>query len=149
MSATGLAVFDSTLQKTNIWLDDLMLELEWDDRERAYQALRVVLHALRDHLPVNESAQFAAQLPQLLRGLYYEGWNPIRSHTQQRRWNEFTLQVTDAFSRDPLAHPGRVTEAVFRVLAKHVSSGEITDVRQCLPEEIRRHWNCDSCLADD
>jgi uncharacterized protein (DUF2267 family) len=140
MSATGLRSFDSTLQKTNIWLDDIMRELEWFDREWAYEALRVVLHALRDHLPIDESAQLAAQLPQLIRGLYYEGWDPSRSRAKERHWDEFTVQVADAFSRNPLAHPGRVTEAVLKVLARHVSEGEIADVKHCLPEEIRRHW---------
>jgi hypothetical protein len=39
MSATGLEVFDSTLQKTNIWLKELMEEMGLD-RRKAYQALR-------------------------------------------------------------------------------------------------------------
>ena len=47
MSATGLEVFDTTLQKTNSWLKELMEEMGWD-RHKAYQALRAVLHALRD-----------------------------------------------------------------------------------------------------
>jgi uncharacterized protein (DUF2267 family) len=44
MSATGLEVFDETLQKTNIWLKEIM-EVLGLDRHRAYQALRAVLHA--------------------------------------------------------------------------------------------------------
>ena len=38
MSATGLKVFDSTIQTTNIWLDDIMKELDWSDRHKAYHA---------------------------------------------------------------------------------------------------------------
>jgi uncharacterized protein (DUF2267 family) len=52
MSTTGLPVFDTTLQKTNMWLHEIMDDLQWDNRHKAYQALRGVLHALRDHLPV-------------------------------------------------------------------------------------------------
>ena len=44
-----------------------------DDRQDAYRAVRGVLHTLRDRLPVEESAQLAAQLPTLLRGVFYEG----------------------------------------------------------------------------
>ena len=36
MHATGLKEFDHTIHTTNIWLKDLMNELEWDDRHRAY-----------------------------------------------------------------------------------------------------------------
>lgn len=140
MSACGLHVLDNAIQKTNVWLDDIQQTLHWDDRERAFRALRVVLHTLRDHLPLNESAQLAAQLPILIRGVYFEGWNPSHSRVKERHWDEFILPLADAFSRDPSAHPTRTTEAVFEVMSKHVSEGEIRDVLQCLPVEIRRHW---------
>lgn len=143
MNATGLRSFDRTVHATNVWLDEVMRELEWDDRERAYQALRVVLHALRDHLPLNESAQLAAQLPQLIRGLYYEGWNPSHTRAKERHWDEFILPVADAFSLDPNANPSRIAQVVLKVLARHVSSGEVSDVKHCLPEEIRRYWIAD------
>lgn len=76
MSATGLEVFDRTLHKTHAWLKAIMEELGTEDRHKAYLALRAVLHALRDRLTVEEVAQLAAQLPMLVRGLYYEGWDP-------------------------------------------------------------------------
>jgi hypothetical protein len=47
MSVTGLEVFDTTVHKTNGWLRELMDELDWPDRHKAYLALRATLHALR------------------------------------------------------------------------------------------------------
>ena len=41
MSAIGLEVFDRTLQATNIWLDEVMRQAGWSDRQKAYPALRV------------------------------------------------------------------------------------------------------------
>ena len=76
MSTTGLEVFDATLHKTNSWLKELMGMLGSEDRHRAYLALRATLHALRDRLTVEEVAQLGAQLPMLIRGFYYEGWDP-------------------------------------------------------------------------
>ena len=72
----GLDVFDTTVHKTHAWLHDIMQELGWEERHKAYLALRTTLHALRDRLSVEETAQLGAQLPMLIRGLYYEGWNP-------------------------------------------------------------------------
>src|SRR5919204_6184474 len=75
MSATGLDVFDKTLQTTNIWLNEIMDDLG-PDRKIAYRALRAVLHALRDRLTVDEAAQLGAQLPLMIRGLFFDMWHP-------------------------------------------------------------------------
>jgi len=56
MSTTGLEVFDTTVQKTNIWLRDIMQELGWEDRHKTYVGLRTTLHALRDRLTPEETA---------------------------------------------------------------------------------------------
>lgn len=80
MSERSLRVFDRTLQKTNLWLGDVMAELDTEDRHQAYSALRATLHALRDRLTVDEAAQLAAQLPLLVRGIYYENWRPAARH---------------------------------------------------------------------
>lgn len=141
MSATGLSTFDSTIQKTNIWLDDIMRKLHWEgQREKAYHALGVVLHTLRDHLTIDETAQLAAQLPQMIRGMYYEGWKPSTVPVRERHWDQFVSHVGEAFALDPEADPDEITRAVLYVLAKHVSEGEIADVLRCLPEEYLRHW---------
>jgi|GEM_PF-933212 len=86
MSTTGVAAFDATLQTTHIWLNEICDELKWvRDPHRAYHALRSVLHALHDRLRPEEAAGFAAQLPLLVRGTFYEGWHPtgtpIKAHT--------------------------------------------------------------------
>lgn len=117
-----------------------MSELGWENREFAYRALRAVLHTLRDHLPMNEAVQLAAQLPQLLRGMYYEGWRPNHVQPRERHWEDFTARVSEALLDNLIAQPGLITRTVLNVLAKHVSPGEIEDVKRCLPEDIRRHW---------
>ena len=65
MSGAAVKSFETTLQTTHIWLDEIMQDLGWDDRHKAYHALRAVLHTLRNRLPADEVAHLAAQLPML------------------------------------------------------------------------------------
>jgi uncharacterized protein (DUF2267 family) len=140
MSNTGIAAFDSTLQITNVWLHDLMDRLGWNDKHRAYHALRVVLHTLRDRLSVDQAAALGAQLPMLVRGVYYEGWHPGGKPVKERHVDDFLAPVLMAFRDDLDVYPEQVARAVFQVIAKHVSPGEIKHVRLNLPGEIRSLW---------
>ena len=141
MGATGLDVFDTTLQKTNEWLNAIMEELGWGDRRRAYLALRGTLHALRDYLVVDEGAQLAAQLPLLVRGVYYEGWDPSRVPVEGRDREDFLGRVAGAFERaDPEVDPERVARAVLGVLGSRISAGEAEQARRLLPKEVQALW---------
>jgi uncharacterized protein (DUF2267 family) len=137
---TGLEVFDTTVHKTHIWLNDIMQELGWDDRYKAYLGLRTTLHALRDRFTVEETAQLAAQLPMLIRGLYYEGWDPTGKPQKVRHKEAFLAPIREHFRNDPRVHAEQVARAVLKVLTQHVSEGEITDVKQLLPAELRELW---------
>jgi uncharacterized protein (DUF2267 family) len=140
MSTTGLEAFDTTLQKTHAWLKELMEELEWEDRHKAYLALRTVLHALRDHLTVEEVAQLGAQLPLLIRGIYYEGWNPSGKPVRERHRENFLAAIAYAFRSDLSPAPQTIARAVFTVLSHRITEGEIEDVKHLLPKELREMW---------
>jgi uncharacterized protein (DUF2267 family) len=140
MSATGVDVFDTTLHKTNSWLNDLMQVLGWSDRDKAYSALKATLHALRDRLTVEEVAQFGAQLPTLIRGFYYEGWDPTGKPLRMRHKEEFLSRIEQHFRGGDDIDLERVARAVFGVLAQRVSEGEIEDVKHVLPAELRELW---------
>jgi uncharacterized protein (DUF2267 family) len=58
------------------WLRTVADRLRTPDLNYAYRLLRAWLHSLRDQLPIKQSMRLADQLPELLRGLYYEGWEP-------------------------------------------------------------------------
>lgn len=140
MSTTGLDVFDNTLQKTNTWLKEIMDELSIEDRHLAYEALRVTLHALRDRLPVDEAAHLGAQLPMLIRGIYYEGWHPA-GKPHKADLGEFLVSIRTHVGRglgEP--DPRQVARAVFRVMELHVTPGELEDVKHCLPRDFRELW---------
>lgn len=141
MSTTGLEAFDATLQKTNIWLSDLMRELGWEgERQRAYLALRSVLHALRDRLTVEEALDLGAQLPMLVRGFYYEGWKTTGKPLKERRLEDFLAHIKHDFRNDDRMDTEAIARAVFTVIARHASAGEVEDVKRVLPAELRSLW---------
>ena len=140
MSATGLEVFDTTLQKTNNWLNEAMRLLGSGSRQKTYLAFRSTLHALRDRLTVEEAAQLAAQLPMLMRGFYYEGWDPTGKPLKLRTREEFLDRIAQELEGAADMDPETLARAVFAVLEEKLSEGEIEHVKQSLPQEIRELW---------
>jgi uncharacterized protein (DUF2267 family) len=138
---TSHEIFDTTIQKTQIWLNEVMYELDWEGRpHKAYLALRTVLHALRDRLTIEEAVQLGAQLPMLIRGFYYEGWTLTGKPHKERHKQDFLDHIRDAFRDDLTVSPEHVCRGVFRVLRRHTSKGEIDDVKHCLPTELQKLW---------
>jgi len=140
MSTTGLSTFDETVQLSNIWLNELMHAVNWDDKPRAYRLLRATLHALRDRLMAHEAVQFGAQLPMLIRGLYYDGWHMRDSAPSERTKSAFLGHIEAAFKRDPNTDTEQLVREVFKLLARKISPGEIDDVKHVLPPEMRALW---------
>ena len=140
MSASGIAGLEHTVQLTHIWINDLDASLEWNNKQRSYRLLKAVLHALRDRLQLNDAVSLGAQLPELLRGAYYEQWRPAAPPIRPRSKQEFLNQVGESFRKDPLEHPGQAVMAVLELLSKKLTTGEIEDVRHALPEDIRTLW---------
>ncbi len=135
MSAFDL--FNKALQKAGAWIREIAEELDTEDEQLAYQALRAVLHALRDRLNVDEAVQLAAQLPVLVRGIYFEGWDPSKTPVKARHREEFLDLVRRHAGKYDRLDPEKAVPAVFAVLKRHVSEGEMRDVTEALPGDIR------------
>ena len=100
----------------------------------------LLLHALRDRMSVDEAAQLGAQLPMLLRGVYYEGWHPAGKPLKERHKAQFFEHVQNELRRNGNFDPEPVVEAVFELLANRISVGEIDDIKGLLPSELRALW---------
>jgi uncharacterized protein (DUF2267 family) len=137
MSHTGYAAFDTTIEKTNQVLKSIEEAYGWPStrRQQSYDALRAVLHALRDRLPVQEAADLAAQLPMLIRGLYYEGWVPARVPVKMHR-EEFLDRVQRDLPFDAEGGTELVVKRVLGALQRYVTPGEWNDIESTLPKDL-------------
>ena len=107
MNDTTIPGFSHAEQQAQQWVNELAEDLDWQEG-RAYRLLRSVLHALRDWLSMEETADLSAQLPVLIRGILFDGWKPqdFSSRTKDdfvsRIWNDLGDDlIYDTMQRSP------------------------------------------------
>jgi uncharacterized protein (DUF2267 family) len=127
------------VQQSQEWLKALCEAGSYASETEALAVLRAVLHQLRDRLTPQEAVDLGAQLPTIVRGIYYEGWRPSRTPEKVRSADAFLDGVRAKLAPHPIA-PGPATRDVFSLLAQAIDSGEIADVIDQLPAEIKALW---------
>jgi uncharacterized protein (DUF2267 family) len=140
MSATGLDVFDKTLQTTHIWLNEIT-EAIGPDKQVAWHVLGAVLRTLRDRVPLQVAVHLGAELPLLVRGTYYDQWHALDQPERYRTLDEFLGRVAEQLRATRPIDPADATRAVFGVLNRHVPEGQLRKVREALPEDVRALWS--------
>jgi uncharacterized protein (DUF2267 family) len=130
---------ERTVQKTNLWLNEICEGLHVEDERLAYHALRGVLHAIRDRLSVESAAAFGAQLPLLVRGIYYEGWHAHGKPVHARTAEAFLELVGNNLAQDAelRLEPRQAVDAVFGTLRAHADPGAVEKFYNGLPADIQ------------
>lgn len=137
VSSTEATLIEQSAQKTRRWLDELAGELgRPGDQRYALRVLRGFLHTLRDRLPVPETAHLAAQLPEFLRGVFYEGWRPTTLPQRYHDLDTFLVRMAAGAQLAGETEAAYAAEAAARVLRHHVDAAELTKIRAVLPHEI-------------
>ncbi len=142
MTATSIASFSQAAQQAQEWVNELANDLNWD-RHKAYRLLRSILHAVRDWLPQEEMADLSAQLPTLIRGIYFENWDPLNTPVWERSKQDFLRTIEEGFSDDDLTDVEVAIASAFRLLDRHISHGEIVQVRSSMRKSLRELWPTD------
>lgn len=137
MTSRHVDIIERSAEQANIWINDVAEEFGTKDRQEAYRILRAFLHAVRDRITVEEAAQLGAQLPELLRGIFYEGWRPSTTPLSYHDRETFLRKVSDEALLAGTTEASYAVTAAAKVLGRHVSAGEIEDVLAILPGEIR------------
>ncbi len=136
-----IELFEKTVNESYEWVNEVDSETGLDDRHYAFAALRGTLHAIRDEITADQSGHVSAQLPTLLRGVYFEGWDPSRIPADDRTVDGFLDHVRPAFtaygSEYDLAEIVHDTLAVIERKLPDV----MAKVKHTLPKHIRHLWS--------
>ncbi len=140
MSAQGLEVIDHTVQLTHEWINELRERLDWFSSQDALRLLRVTLQQVRDHISHEEVAQLSAQMPLLIRGMFFEGWQPSHTPVKDRDADIFLTAIEKKVGDVQEWRGSEDITCVFEILNARISEGEIADVKANVPKRIRDIW---------
>jgi uncharacterized protein (DUF2267 family) len=137
MTTTHIRGLDDSVELTNIWLAGIGRELGSDDRHEAYRVLCSFLHTLRDRLSVEQAADLASQLPIVIRGAFFQHWQPNHHQSAYRNRSEFLGRFAGEAGITNESDAIFAAEAAMRVLRRHVSAAEMQDIRSLFPQDVR------------
>ncbi len=132
---TKAAALDHAVQAAQAWVNDVAKQFGTDDKEFAYEVLRAWLHTVRDRLTVESSAHFAAQLPDLIRGVFYAGWDPSRV---PEKYNVEGYRMK--FAKEANIAPADVAKAAAVCTAAalhHLPQPQVDKALEQFPEDLR------------
>lgn len=117
-------------------------ELGTNHPDQAARIFRAVLHALRDRLPVEEAAHFAAQLPIIWKGIYYDQYDPTQVPVRVRHaqdWLDFIRSKNPRAQEADFPTDEAIADAftqVMHALRQYMSPPLIDKIEHMLHHEI-------------
>lgn len=139
--------FEGHSQKANEFVKEVATELGTaEDTGHAGRVIRSVFHAVREMITPDESMHLISQLPMYMKAVYVDGWRISGQQGSVRSLEEFLAELRQNAGRTAERDFGndetamQKVEAVFSVLKRHVSAGEIDDIKAQLPEPLAELW---------
>jgi uncharacterized protein (DUF2267 family) len=139
-------MFEEQSNEAQAFIKEVARELgRADDLKSALRITASVFHALRDLLTIEESLHLISQMPIYLKGVYVDGWH-IGKKDRIKDVDELIEQL---ILQNPRTGPRdfgederavRNVRAVFRVLKKRISDGQISDVIAQFPASLKYLW---------
>jgi uncharacterized protein (DUF2267 family) len=141
MTHTTIHIFTHAAEQAQQWVNELTEKLGWKDSRRAYRLLKSTLHAVRDWITPEELADLSAQLPLLIRGIFFESWDPAKAPVTYRKRLDFIAYIEKDFHDDPIIFPEVSIGIVLGLLQHKLPGGEVDQVRQSMPKTLRDLWS--------
>ncbi|WED43537.1 DUF2267 domain-containing protein [Legionella cardiaca] len=127
---------ESSLASTYRWLNEFKEMGHFRDESQAYSVLRIVLHELRNHLPLDISAHLSSQLPLFLKGMYFDGWDPSKKITRDESFEDFIAPMRSSISNLDVNLKESVREC-FHFITSKLDDNLAAKVINSLPESLR------------
>lgn len=135
-----IKAIQKTLQQTNEWLKALMETYDYADYSKAFVLLKATLKALRDRILPGEAVHLGGQLPALLRGYYFEGWDFTKDTTKERTPIAFLSSVRHHLAGHDDIDLEMAVPGALEVIFNHIDKGEAEQVKHMLPKDIQEMW---------
>lgn len=133
--------FEKFCNEAQSWVHEIAENMRAPERtDWAVHALRAVLHTLRDRTMLHEVFHLSAQLPTLVRGIYFEGYEPNDKPLKMNA-DEFMNTVKKRMGSGVEVPAGEAIRAVMAVLYEKVSRGELDDIHGSMPKDIQKMWD--------
>ena len=133
--------FEKHCNELKSWVTEIAGLMHVPDRtDWAFNALKAVLHTLRDRSPLEEVFHLSAQLPVLVRGIYLESYKPTGKPIKMKS-EEFMNQIKKSMGPSVEVSAEEALKAVLVVLYEKTSTGEMDDIRGAMPKDIQKLWD--------
>jgi uncharacterized protein (DUF2267 family) len=136
--STQTDLFDASVRESRDWVQDVMAATGLDEAG-ALTALRAVMQAIRDEMTVRQSSHFASEMPALVRGFFFEGWDAGRPPRVTHSVQHFIEHVCAQFADRGEGECAGIVRAVFGVLERRIPDAA-ERVKRMLPRELRGLW---------
>lgn len=133
----GRVPFDKIYEEANSWTNEIADRMGHPDKQHAYHALRGVLFALRDRLPLPEVFQLSSHLPTMIRGMFFEGYVPAGKPEKMSR-DEFVQCVAEELQKVNGGNPLVAIEAVVSAMDERLGEQPMSHVLHVLPRDLQQ-----------
>jgi uncharacterized protein (DUF2267 family) len=137
MQINDIKAVQKTLAESQEWLQDLMNAYDFEDEEEALVLVRATLKTIRDRITHTEAYHLGTQLPALLRGYYYEAWDPDKTPLNFETSDGFISAVRNFLVGHDNIDLEMAVPEVMKIIFDKLGQGEANHVRQNLPSQVQ------------
>ena len=124
-------------EEFNHTINLLMQSNLFENEQKAFAILKACLKALRSRVGKDEAIHLGSQLSTILRGFYYEGWNPHAEVSKSRTTTDFLEDVRHYFHGHDDIDLSHAVPMTLGVILEAIDQGEAKQVLKNLPKNIQ------------